>query len=621
MTEKIVKNEQWYVSDLVSKIKQKKIKKPKFQRKKKWDIKNKSKNPNEKEFIDFLFETQNSVHPITFGQETINNTIIYSNIDGNNRINAIQHFMESPFEIFDEHLKNLFLLLDNNIENPFKDEIKNIFQITSYNQFISIQRTDRFFNKINKPELVDITKDLNYELDDEIERIQSKLKINSEKNFDSNVKISVNIFEGYDTDQLCNIFASINKHNSTLTETEMLASQLYNEDSFNIEDNVLKTNLENSIKEHYQEKSKGEALECYNYNSSHKINAYDFIIGMQNMLNKQYSFIDKPEIHNISLFFKLFKTLNGGYAGKFTNTNVKCFIDNIEYSCNIMDKSIKNIFPEKINNKLFNKSCQEKSNSIKKNNAFLLLSSIIGYKKKNIDEKNIIKSIEKCLLFHFLVSDLKNKDSKEDYKNIDSITYRAGGTYTENVAKNLFIDPDIISAKLTPAIFRKILYELCDENNNPYQRKLENGNNKNEKRRNLIFFEKTLMFYLYKQNIPHNMLDNDFSIEHIFPNSSDWDGEIDKDRTGNLTPIIASLNSGRGNKHISYYKNDSSKDFFYYMKDIIPSEEKYNKTIIHKDNNKKPKIIDNNSYNEICKKNEKTYIESFIKSIFNENLI
>ena len=57
------------------------------------------------------------------------------------------------------------------------------------------------------------------------------------------------------------------------------------------------------------------------------------------------------------------------------------------------------------------------------------------------------------------------------------------------------------------------------------------------------------------------MLDNDFSIEHIFPNSSDWDGEIDKDRTGNLTPIIASLKSGRGNKHISYYKNDSSKDF------------------------------------------------------------
>lgn len=146
-----------------------------------------------------------------------------------------------------------------------------------------------------------------------------------------------------------------------------------------------------------------------------------------------------------------------------------------------------------------------------------------------------------------------------------------------------------------------------------------NVKNKNEKRRNLSFFEKTLMFYFYKQNIPHNMLNHDFSIEHIFPNSSDWEGKIDKDRTGNLTPIIAKLNCGRGNKHIDYYKEKVvEKDFFNFMKDIIPSTDNYNDTIIHRDN-KKPKIINNDSYNRICNKNEKTYIESFVKSIFREN--
>ena len=51
------------------------------------------------------------------------------------------------------------------------------------------------------------------------------------------------------------------------------------------------------------------------------------------------------------------------------------------------------------------------------------------------------------------------------------------------------------------------------------------------------------------------LLNNEFSIEHIIPNSSDWEGEIDKDRTGNMIPIIASLNCGRGNKHINYYNN------------------------------------------------------------------
>ena len=39
------------------------------------------------------------------------------------------------------------------------------------------------------------------------------------------------------------------------------------------------------------------------------------------------------------------------------------------------------------------------------------------------------------------------------------------------------------------------------------------------------------------------MLDKEFSLEHIIPNSSEWEGELDKDRTGNLIPIIAEINT------------------------------------------------------------------------------
>ena len=38
MSNKRIKNEQWYVNELISKINNKDIIKPKFQRKKKWDI-------------------------------------------------------------------------------------------------------------------------------------------------------------------------------------------------------------------------------------------------------------------------------------------------------------------------------------------------------------------------------------------------------------------------------------------------------------------------------------------------------------------------------------------------------------------------------------------------------
>jgi hypothetical protein len=59
----------------------------------------------------------------------------------------------------------------------------------------------------------------------------------------------------------------------------------------------------------------------------------------------------------------------------------------------------------------------------------MILSSIIGYKNKKIDNSIIKKSLEQCLLYHFMVSDLKNKDKKENFKNYDSITYRAGGKF------------------------------------------------------------------------------------------------------------------------------------------------------------------------------------------------
>ena len=180
----------------------------------------------------------------------------------------------------------------------------------------------------------------------------------------------------------------------------------------------------------------------------------------------------------------------------------------------------------------------------------------------------------------------------------------------------LLKSPDNISTKLDKDLFIRLIKQLMKETNSPYERKQENGKPRNEKRRKLKFFEKTLMFYYYKGKIPTNMLNNEFSIEHIIPNSSDWEGEIDKDRTGNMIPIIASLNCGRGNKHINYYNNTEKGQHFYeFIKDIIPDNDCYNNIINH-ESNKKPIIISNEKYNEMCKENEAIYLKNFIGCLF-----
>lgn len=619
MTEKNIKPEQWYVKELMSKINNKVIIKPKYQRKKKWDIIPKSNNiPNERSYIEFLFDKKNSVHAITFGQGTNSRRIVFSNIDGNNRINAIQHFMTKPFEIFDDYLDELFQLLDT-IEGRKMDDIKNSFKSASYNEIINYSRLDRYLISINKyDEYKSYFSEHEYKIDDLIQIIQKKLKVNNgEDNFDSTVKIGVNLFEGYTTEELCKTFEEINKFNSRLTETELLACRLFDVTTFSIKDNVFKALLTNAIVDYYTDKSHGEALECYIYDQDNdNLNAHDFVVGFQNMMHQKYQFIEKSEVDGCSLFFKLYKSIYGSFDNTFTTENVEDFIDKMEWACKKFKIITDKIFTKKINDVFFNKSCEKKVGSLKKNNMYVIISALIGYKTTNECESTIFYSIERSLLYHFMVSDIKNKDKRADFKHYDKIIHEAGGSFIDSISKKFLSSPGEINEKITKQIFHDLLQTLCQEANNPYERKLENGKNRNDKRRKLQFFEKTLMFYFYKDKVPINVLnDNKFEIEHIVPNSTEWKGELDKDRTGNLIPIISGINRSRGNKSIGKYDNTiEGKSFREKIKDIIPCDHEYNNIIDHIPSI--PKIKSNELYDKMCNQNECKYIDCFVNILY-----
>ncbi len=621
MTGKRIKNEQWEVKHLVNKIKQGEIIKPKFQRKKKWDIlPKKTISPNEKDYINFLYETFNSVHAITFGENLSNGPQTYTNIDGNNRINAICHFMERPFDIYSEYLNDLFTFIDENIKDKeINKKIKNIFLNISYNNLM-LFKYNKFFIDNGEEELYkNHLQKLRDYAEPIIEEIQNKLMINRSDRFDTNVKINVNLFEGYSTEELCKIFEDINKFNTKLAEIELLACRLYNVKNFNIIDKVLYANILNTLEKFYKNKAENEVLTCYNFEVNDSINAYDFIVGFQNYCNIQCSMIEQTDSDGLSLFFKVYKTLfKSTFENSFTTENVNFFIEKMKNTISILNKIKNNIFTENINETLFNKTCNEKINTLKKNNMYLIIVAIIGFLNINEDEKVIIKSIEKTLLYHFFVQDISNKDKREDFKNMDFIIYEAGGSFIDSQADKLYKNPYILTEKLKDDVFSSLCKVLFEEGNSPYVRFLENGNIKKDKRRGRKFFEKTLLFYYYKQNVPTNLLENKYSLEHICPFSSSWDEEIDIDRLGNVIPILDTLNTKRNNRSISvYYEQPQYNDFIQYISKIMPTIEKYNELVSY-NATKKPIINNNNKYNILCEKNEQIYFDNFMKCISNK---
>lgn len=642
MNNSTVSFEQWQIDKLMQKLSTNELSKPKFQRKKMWLIEPDEDNvniPNEKKYIEFMCDIKNSVHSITLSKN-LNNTFI--NIDGNNRINAIHHYMTKPFEIFINYLDGLenFIvehgLREIYIDDEFlNDECKgklfsvgqelfNTIYELSYRDIVDSSVRNIF---INNKFYGQYLKDYRDSLDDIIENIKNKLKINNGKErFDTTVKINVCIFEGCSITELCSTFESINRYSNKLTENELLACVLCEKDNFDITDKNLEKQIKQFVKQYYDNKNENEILQCYTFDQNNKLNAFDFIVGFQNYCSNKFQnyyiakFGNKENKENnsklniieqfsndggLSLFFKLYKLLvisNENF--KFNSKNVNEFIENILYGIDILMQVYDKIYNQHI--KLFNNMAENKINTFRKAHIMILLSAIIGHKKLNI-QWNIVNAIEKVILYHLFMNDVKHKIDRDNFKDVDKINYPSGGIVIEvdEDAKNIYNNPQIIVENITKEKFTDLLAVLVQPKNK--------GDDEKKTRKSRKFFEKILLIYYYKNKVPTKFLTKSFNIEHICPYSSKWNNEIDINRLGNIFPILNEINLKRSNKHICRYSESNHSDFINFM-DVIPQHVNYNKIIKHEQKN--TIIINNKLYNDLCEKNEENYISNFINTIF-----
>lgn len=621
MTDKIIKNETWYVKQLEQMVSNGGIYKPQFQRKRKWRMFqkkgtfNEKKAPNEKEFINFLFIQRNGVHPITFGQDGDK----LSNIDGNNRINAIMRFLKTPFILYPGKLEPLKKYLDEEktCGIDVANQVINIVKEMTYDELMSFKYSKFFIDKDFAELYNKHLKNVRDEVELLFDELVSDLKINGKDRFDNDVKINVNICIGYSAEELSDVFKQINEYSSSLTEQEILASKLFNINNFTIHDKRFECEIKNHIKKYYHERNDDdEELDCFEYDeTTYVMNPFDFMVGFQNYSNEKCDLIDKTDNDTLSLFFKIFKNFyNGQLETRFTTENINDFINIMLRVVDILQKFKSVTLMENFvggSNKLFD-TANKKLASLKRNNKYLIIVSIIGYLKINENEDKILNTIEKCILYHFFINSLDNKEERDTYKPYDGISYEAGGKFIENKAKEYLKSPKSISSKITKEIMHEVLLRLTKENvkNKKYETR-QDGKDKYDRRARKLH-EKVLIYYYFVCKVPTQFLRNNFWIEHVFPFSSSWDNEIDTDRLGNIIPIIDALNKQRSNKHINEYKKLDKTKFLNYI-DTIPDTEQYNTIITHAD--KKPHISNSDTYNAFCVENETKLIECFLEKL------
>lgn len=625
---KNIKNEQWPVSYIYNKIENGEIIKDKYQRPTKWLLlkdPRDTKKPSIQEYISFLYVTQNSVHAITFGKK--NSQI--ANIDGNNRLNAIMFYLKNPFEVYPEHFEILKKFIQDtftNLPNEVIEEVLTIFKSLSYNEIMDF-KYQTFFNKKGKKDLYEkYLKMYRDEWDtffdgneDNTFGFQSIFKIYNTINF-NDVKININLFEGYTDEELNDIYVRVNTHNSSFTDIELLAGRLCNITNFTIHNNIIKNQIDNVLTEFYKKRSENEVLQCYQYSDNSTMNAYDFIVGLQIYSHNECIMIEDVDNIGLSLFFKIWKVLYKSINNdSFITNNVNDFIEKIKKSTQILKEVHNNLFPHQLCDKLF-KNNSKKETGLARNNLYIIILSIVGMLNNNNHKSIIVKSIEKCILYHFLVQDITNKDDKEKYTRYDSISYKAGGAFIDNEAENMYKSPSNISSNIQENIFDEVLTILLNQSiKNIDNITLTTNNTRKEiKRRGRSYHEIVLLINYFRHKMPTKYLNYTFWIEHIIPFSSSWSEQIDIDRLGNIIPIIDELNKKRGNRHIKSYLNiekDLNIEFIKYLDDIIPNDNIYDNIIDHSDK-KKPKIINNDNFNTLCIQNENKLKKEVITYLF-----
>jgi hypothetical protein len=555
--------------------------KARIQRKKRWVDFNGGrgcKKTNNLDFIQFIIKTGHTVNPLLFVERIDGSRKVNIIIDGNNRINAIIHFIEHPLYYYNH-------LIPNEFTSDMKASLRSMTLRAIYDC-----RDLRYFCK--EHDYMDFYS--KHADDDNLYTAFDIMKGTLYKFRFFDIKALIIKFENITEDKIKEIYEGVNCGGIKLTRQEILASTTslikFCPEEINYFPQIL-----HHVRAYYDDMDDKDKILIEREQDT--LNLFEVLLGFQEFCADKYSFIDNTGECELDIMFRCYEVLFGDFEGKRDGINT--FFTNIILCCNVINDIQSSFYNTNINYQ-----CIEKVKlHLKKNNLTMLLIHL--YTNIHlINDKEFICSCKRIVLYNELCNFIKEPNERKMFEVTNGLCCIAARNILETCknikkCKRQLYAPD-----------KNDLLALLNYVNNkhitPYTYQ-----NKPKRRGKLTKYKVLMLCIYYNYNIPLDFVSLPKNIEHIAPWSiTRWtEGkQIDLDRLGNIILIDEKTNKKRGNKQLTSSFIESNKLYYY----NFPTENEYMQLAITHDN-----ILKNSAaYLKMCMEREQKYIESIINSLF-----
>lgn len=395
-----------------------KVIKPHFQRKQFWHllpVKGGTEKPNTQAYIDFILHaTRHEANGISFGKEIHNNKDVYYIIDGNNRVNALMMFLESPLKIYPHFLEKMEEVLEPR-------DMERIHQCS----LIEIQNFRKMFDIFPIRQFSTEVQEI---FESEMYKIQSKLMYKSQQ-VQTVVKINLTIYENGNQVEYAKVFAMSNRYVSKLSENCLLAATLFHT-KCNIKN--YRAEINRHATDYYGNRDQNEVLssECIQ-----EFNVFDNFLGLQNFCHDICPWIPNfMTVHNngMALFFKLFgcyRQCQTIIPTIFEDEIVNQFVVDMVGVAFILDKIRRDFLSFDGSSEFFsNLNIKSEETCLRTNNILLIMCTILALKKTGeLSEEGIIQIVKRIVIYHFLCNAVVDSEKRRELVLYDGLNYQSGG--------------------------------------------------------------------------------------------------------------------------------------------------------------------------------------------------